>query len=75
VPPEDPDAFDAALDELIDDPAGRAAMGESGRRFVEAWVSPAAVGEAYERLFEELCERRATRRSSRRRARSGRAPG
>jgi colanic acid biosynthesis glycosyl transferase WcaI len=75
VPPEDPDAFDAALDELLDDPAGRAEMGESGRRFVEAWVSPAAVGEAYERLFEELCERRPPRRASRRRRRHGRAPG
>jgi colanic acid biosynthesis glycosyl transferase WcaI len=58
VPPEDPDAFCAALDELLDDPAGRAEMGTSGRRFVEGWVSPAAVGEAYERLFEAVARRR-----------------
>ena len=35
-------------------PDRRAEMGASGRRFVEGWVSPAAVGAAYERLFEEL---------------------
>ncbi len=58
VPPEDPDAFCTALDELLDDPAGRAEMGASGRRFVEGWVSPAAVGEAYERLFEAVARRR-----------------
>lgn len=54
VPPEDLEAFAAALDELIDDPARRDAMGRSGRAFVEGWVSPAAVGAAYERLFEEV---------------------
>lgn len=68
VAPEDPDAFDAALVELLDDPARRADMGAAGRRFVETWVSPAAVGEAYERLFEELCRRR-TRPAARRRRR------
>ena len=30
------------------------AMGASGRRFVEEWVSPAAVAAAYERLFEDV---------------------
>lgn len=54
VPPEDPDAFCDALAKLLDDPARRAEMGTSGRRFVEGWVSPAAVGAAYERLFEEV---------------------
>jgi colanic acid biosynthesis glycosyl transferase WcaI len=54
VPPEDPDAFCDALAALVDDPAGRTAMGVAGRRFVEDWVSPAAVGAAYEALFEEL---------------------
>jgi colanic acid biosynthesis glycosyl transferase WcaI len=54
VPPEDPDAFCAALDELLADPDRREAMGGSGRRFVEGWVSPAAVGEAYERLFDAV---------------------
>ena len=31
-----------------------AAMGASGRAFVEGWVSPAAVGAAYEQLFESV---------------------
>lgn len=54
VPPEDPDAFCAALDELLADPAELVHMGEAGRAFVETWVSPAAVGEAYEKLFMEF---------------------
>ena len=29
-------------------------MGAAGRRFVETWVSPAAVAAAYEDLFAEL---------------------
>lgn len=58
VEPEDPDAFCAALDDLLDDPARRREMGAAGRRFVEGWVSPAAVGEAYERLFAAVAARR-----------------
>ena len=54
VPPEDPDAFCAALADLLDDPGRRTSMGESGRAFVEGWVSPAAVGAAYEELFEQV---------------------
>jgi colanic acid biosynthesis glycosyl transferase WcaI len=54
VPPDDTDAFCAALDRLLDDPGGARAMGERGRRFVESWASPAAVAERYESLFEEL---------------------
>lgn len=54
VMPEDADEFCGALDALLEDPAGMALMGESGRRFVESWVSPAAVGESYELLFEQL---------------------
>ena len=54
VPPEDPDAFLAGLRTLIQNPTERAAMGERGRQFVEQWASPAAVAEAYERLFDEL---------------------
>jgi colanic acid biosynthesis glycosyl transferase WcaI len=57
VPPEDPDAFCTALDALLDDPDGRARMGAAGRAFVEGWVSPAAVGEAYEALFTSLLRR------------------
>jgi colanic acid biosynthesis glycosyl transferase WcaI len=62
VAPDDADAFCGALAELLDDPARRAAMGASGRRFVEGWVSPAAVGEAYEKLFEEVRAERWARR-------------
>ena len=54
VPPEDPDAFLAGLRTLLHNPTERAAMGERGRKFVEQWASPAAVAEAYERLFDEL---------------------
>ena len=57
VPPDDPDAFCAGLDVLLDDPDGRAAMGERGRRFVEGWASPDAVAGSYEALFEELARR------------------
>lgn len=63
VEPEDPDAFCAALDELLDDPGRRAEMGRSGRTFVEGWVSPAAVGASYERLFETVAAARRSRRS------------
>jgi len=63
VPPEDPDAFCAALADLLDDPARRTAMGESGRAFVEGWVSPAAVGASYETLFEQVRRERWQRRA------------
>lgn len=58
VPPDDPDAFLGALRTLLADPAGAAAQGAAGRRFVEAWASPAAVAAAYEALFEELAVER-----------------
>jgi glycosyltransferase involved in cell wall biosynthesis len=51
VPPEDAEAFTAAVLALTDDPAGRAAMGRAGRRHVEGGMSPGAVAAAYERLF------------------------
>jgi colanic acid biosynthesis glycosyl transferase WcaI len=54
VPPEDPDAFVAALRGLVAEPGGAAAMGARGRAFVERWASPAVVAEAYEALFTEL---------------------
>jgi colanic acid biosynthesis glycosyl transferase WcaI len=58
VPPDDPDAFTKALVTLLDDPERAAAMGRSGREFVEAWASPAAIAERYEALFDELRSRR-----------------
>ncbi|MFM7508201.1 MAG: glycosyltransferase, partial [Actinomycetota bacterium] len=54
VPPDDPDAFTAALVELLDDPKRRREAGASGRSFVEEWISPAGVAEAYESLFSEV---------------------
>lgn len=58
VAPEDQRAFVEALRTLLADPGRAAAMGMAGRRFVEAWASPAAVAAAYEALFEELVARR-----------------
>jgi colanic acid biosynthesis glycosyl transferase WcaI len=57
VPPDDPEAFTAALVTLLDDPEGARAMGRAGREFVEAWASPAAVAQQYEALFDELGSR------------------
>jgi colanic acid biosynthesis glycosyl transferase WcaI len=57
VPPDDHAAFTAAVGRLLDNRSGANAMGESGRRFVEDWASPAAVAEAYEALFSELVAR------------------
>ena len=57
VPPDDPEAFTKALARLIQAPGEARRMGESGRRFVERWASPAAVAEAYEALFDELIAR------------------
>jgi colanic acid biosynthesis glycosyl transferase WcaI len=61
VPPDDPDAFCTALDQLLADPVAASAMGAAGRRFVEGWASPEAVAAAYEDLFCEIGERRAKR--------------
>ena len=58
VPPDDPEAFTAALTALLDDPARARAMGAAGRAFVERWASPAVVAGRYEALFEELGARR-----------------
>jgi colanic acid biosynthesis glycosyl transferase WcaI len=57
VPPDDPDAFIAAVTKLLDAPEASAAMGRAGRAFVEQWASPAAIAERYEMLFDELRKR------------------
>jgi colanic acid biosynthesis glycosyl transferase WcaI len=54
VPPDDLEAFCDALEGLLGDPAGAAAMGAAGRAWVEGAASPAAVAVAYERLVREL---------------------
>ncbi|HEX8582751.1 MAG TPA: glycosyltransferase family 4 protein [Acidimicrobiales bacterium] len=60
VPPEDPEAFTKAVASMVAAPAEAAAMGRAGRAWVERWLSPAAVAEAYEALFEELRGRAGT---------------
>ena len=57
VAPGDHFAFDAAVSTLLDDPAGRDAMGRRGRAYVEACMTPQAVAAAYEALFSELGRR------------------
>ncbi|MCU0259989.1 MAG: glycosyltransferase family 4 protein [Ilumatobacteraceae bacterium] len=54
VPPDDPEAFVTAVGALVDDPARAAAMGRSGRAYVEGAMSPAAVAGAYEHLVLQL---------------------
>jgi len=61
VAPGDAEAFTEAICALVDDPDGAAAMGASGRRWVESTVSPAAVAERYEALVGELAARRSRR--------------
>jgi colanic acid biosynthesis glycosyl transferase WcaI len=58
VPPDDPDAFVAAVGDLLADPQRRQEMGERGRAWVERAASPAAVGAAYETLVGSLAPRR-----------------
>jgi colanic acid biosynthesis glycosyl transferase WcaI len=63
VPPDDPEAFVAALRDLLDRPASElTAMGAAGRSFVERWASPQAVAVAYAELFAELVASRRARR-------------
>jgi colanic acid biosynthesis glycosyl transferase WcaI len=52
--PDDAEALTKAIRRFIDAPDELQVMGAAGRRFVESWASPAAVAEAYERLFDEL---------------------
>ena len=54
VPPDDLEAFCAALEQLLADPAAAAAMGAAGRAWVLGAASPAAVAAAYERLIRSL---------------------
>jgi colanic acid biosynthesis glycosyl transferase WcaI len=58
VPPDDGDAFQAALQRLVADEAGRHEMAVSGRRWVEQAASPRAVAMAYAQLVVELNDRR-----------------
>jgi colanic acid biosynthesis glycosyl transferase WcaI len=54
VPPEDAESLTKALRRLLEDPERRREMGAAGRNWIEAWASPAAIAESYEKLFESL---------------------
>lgn len=56
VHPGDVEGFAKAIRRLLDAPDEADEMGRSGRRFVEAWLSPLKVAQTYERLFGELVE-------------------
>ncbi|MDG2908808.1 MAG: glycosyltransferase family 4 protein [Acidimicrobiales bacterium] len=57
VPPEDVDAFVAAVERLVGDAGARASMGDSGRAWAQQWASPRSVTDSYVRLVEELRSR------------------
>ncbi len=54
VPPDDGEAFTAAIRGVLADPFEALAMGERGRSWVENRASPQAVGAAYAALIESL---------------------
>jgi colanic acid biosynthesis glycosyl transferase WcaI len=58
VPPDDAESFTKAISRLVSAPSEAIQMGLAGRRFVEAWASPAAIAAQYEDLFQELHARR-----------------
>mgnify|MGYP002414184171 FL=1 len=62
VAPDDTEALVGALRELAGDPERQRRLGESGRAWAVDHASPAAVGEAYERV---LSRRPVNPRSSR----------
>ncbi|MCH2412177.1 MAG: hypothetical protein MK189_04310, partial [Acidimicrobiales bacterium] len=57
VPPEDVDAFVAAVERLVGDAGARASMGDSGRAWAQQCASPRSVTDSYVRLVEELRSR------------------
>jgi glycosyltransferase involved in cell wall biosynthesis len=54
VPSGDVDAMRSAMMQLMDDPAGRRAMGEQGRAYVRQHYAWSGVWEQYERLLSGL---------------------
>jgi colanic acid biosynthesis glycosyl transferase WcaI len=57
VPPDDLDAFVAAVRGLVGDPRRAAGLGGAGRRWVVEHASPAAVGRAYSQLLGSVAGR------------------
>ena len=54
VPPEDPSALAAAIDELVEDPDAARAMGEAGRSVAHERFTMQATVEAWLRLYDEV---------------------
>jgi colanic acid biosynthesis glycosyl transferase WcaI len=54
VPPDVVEPLTNALRELLESPVLRHEMGESGRDWVERWVTPRRAAERYEALFTRL---------------------
>jgi colanic acid biosynthesis glycosyl transferase WcaI len=54
VAPDDNEAFTKAVRRLLENPDEAAAMGRTGRRWVERWLSPAAVAQRYDDLLTRL---------------------
>lgn len=54
VPPDVVEPLTSALRELLESPSLRHEMGESGRHWVEQWVTPRRAAERYEALFTRL---------------------
>jgi glycosyltransferase involved in cell wall biosynthesis len=54
VPPRDPDAFAAAIEQLLADPARRGAMGRAGRARVEAVFGIREHARAIEGVFDDV---------------------
>jgi type III pantothenate kinase len=52
VPPRDPPALAAAVDELLDDPARRDRLGAAARETVLAEYTWSAIADKYEALYE-----------------------
>jgi glycosyltransferase involved in cell wall biosynthesis len=52
VPPEDAEALAAAIASLAGDPARRAAMGRSGRAYVEKFFDRAELAREYRKILE-----------------------
>lgn len=57
VPPGDAQAFARAIRRLAGDPAGCQAMGEAGRRYVEAHLSRASATRRYAELIADVADR------------------
>lgn len=70
VPPDDPSALAAAIDELVADDERRAKMASAGREVALAKFTSDANVAAYEALYDEVLERSRPRRFARRGFRS-----